>query len=685
MHKDKGECAMLTRIWIALALLICWTNPGFAQAQKKPAVNAVRAGAFHTERPTLLSLGFSWRITGDDNRNATVAVSYRQVGEKAWRQGLPLFRMGGEFIAGPKPQYGGLNYYDYLVPPAFAGSVLNLQPDTEYEVHFVMRDPDGVSGGAQKTVKVRTRKVPQPATGGRVFHAWPFSHKGPLGPNEFTGLLAAYYMGADESDHSNVFKTRVRPGDTILVHAGVYKDNRFAYGGFDKSIENYGTAFDGTYYLTASGTPDKPIVIKSAGDGEVIFDGDGNDTLFNMLAANYNYIDGITIRNTNVGFLLGIKDIIGADGFTLINSRSENVGRVVRNDWARSKDYYIANNAFVGRHNPARLTSWITPNVWAKFGEFPAPLIDEYAVKVYGQGHVVANNYIANFHDAIDNATFGNPSDKPEEQGASVDIYRNDMYNITDNCIELDGGVHNMRAFENRCFNTAQPAYSTQPIFGGPAYVYRNISYNSVMSGGLKLLDNPAGILIYNNTFIGSAGALGPLSNFHLRNNLILGDGWPRPVFQARSFTSYSSSDYNGFGTNPVVGNFSWDLPPFTAANGGITRKAYDTLTEYQKGSGQDAHSISLGMDAFVKMTPTDTNTAPRLYNPEDFDFSLKPDAAAIDRGIELPGITDGFTGRAPDIGALEFGKPAPHYGPLQWPVGMPRTGLRSVTGPVRN
>ena len=68
------------------------------------------------------------------------------------------------------------------------------------------------------------------------------------------------------------------PGDTILVHAGLYKDNRFVYSGFDKTIAAYGTPFDGTYYLTQSGTPDRPIVIKSAGDGEAIFDGDGART-----------------------------------------------------------------------------------------------------------------------------------------------------------------------------------------------------------------------------------------------------------------------------------------------------------------------------------------------------------------------------------------------------------------------
>jgi hypothetical protein len=42
----------------------------------------------------------------------------------------------------------------------------------------------------------------------------------------------------------------------------------------------------------------------------------------------------------------------------------------------------------------------------------------------------------------------------------------------------------------------------------------------------------------------------------------------------------------------------------------------------------------------------------------------LKPGAAPVDRGVFLPNVTDGFSGRAPDIGALETGKPLPHYGP---------------------
>ena len=324
---------------------------------------------------------------------------------------------------------------------------------------------------------MRTRKEPQAAAGGRTFHVYPFDYKGAKQEPAFTGLLAAYYMGADQSDHSNTFPPRVQLSDTILVHTGLYKDNRFIYGGFDRTIAALGTPFDGTYYLTQSGTPDKPIAIKGAGDGEVIFDGDGNQNLFNLMAANYMFIEGITVRTTNVAFLLGIKNIAGASGFTLKHSRIENVGRGVSDEWSGSKNFYIADNVFIGRHDPAKLQSWFTPAVWSKFPGYPAPITSEYAVKIYGQGHVVAYNYAANWHDAIDVATYGNldgtPNEVRDRAPVSIDFYNNDFDNMGDNCVEADGGAHNIRVFRNRCFNSAGGAFSAQPIFGGPAYFYR--------------------------------------------------------------------------------------------------------------------------------------------------------------------------------------------------------------------
>jgi hypothetical protein len=115
------------------------------------------------------------------------------------------------------------------------------------------------SRGLQKRLRASVRARSR-------FHVYPYEHQGEKQQPAFTGLMHAYFLGADESDHSNVMGPRVQPGDTILVHAGVYKDSRFVYGGAYAGLKSpgYGTPFDGTYYLTASGTADKPIVIKAA-------------------------------------------------------------------------------------------------------------------------------------------------------------------------------------------------------------------------------------------------------------------------------------------------------------------------------------------------------------------------------------------------------------------------------------
>ena len=523
--------------------------------------------------------------------------------------------------------------YDYTAPNMFAGSILNLEADTDYECRFVLSDPDGANGTLEQSVSVRTRKAPVPAEGGRVFHVYPAGYKGAVQEPAFYSLMAAYYLGADESDHSIAYPPRVQPGDTILVHAGVYKDARFNYSGFDPNAANYGTPFDGTYFLTANGTPDKPIVIKGAGDGEVIFDGDGNANLFNLLAANYHYFEGITVRNTTVAFLLGWKSIAGASGFSLVQSRAEDVGRVVQDEWAGSKDFYIVDNVLIGRHDPNKLIAWYyRPEVWSKFPGFPAPITSEYAIKVYGQGHVVAHNYVANWHDGIDFSTYGTPSSDPDRNPSSNDFYNNDLFNIADNCIEADGAAQNIRVFSNRCVNSITGGFSAQPIFGGPAYFYRNLSFVSTSGGPLKLIDTPSGVLIYQNTFIGEGRLMGPVGNVHFRNNLFVGDNWQDPVFNLTTSTNYSSSDYNGFRPNPgVKENFGWNSPDFgVAADFAKTvKRSFATLRDYSKASGQDAHSVLVDYNVFRKVSAPDPNDPQRLLKPEDYDFTLARGSAA--------------------------------------------------------
>jgi len=61
------------------------------------------------------------------------------------------------------------------------------------------------------------------------------------------------------------------------------------------------------------------------------------------------------------------------------------------------------------------------------------------------------------------------------------------------------------------------------------------------------------------------------------------------------------------------------------------------------------------------------TGETPDLVDAQNLDFRPKKGSPLIDAGREIPGFTDGFKGKAPDIGAYEFGgeywKPGHHNG----------------------
>jgi hypothetical protein len=625
------------------------------------AQNATQAGKFVVEHPTLLNLGFEWAISGDANRNATVAVQFRAVGEAAWKPALPLVRIGGERV------FRKAENLEYTVPDGFAGSILNLQPGTEYECRFELTDPDGVSGQATHTVKVKTRTEPQAYKEGRKLHVYAPDYKGERIEPSFTSILEAYY-GAGLGDWSVVWERRAQPGDTLLLHAGLYRNERLNY------VDPMMTPFDGSMSLTLKGTLEKPITIKSAGDGEVIIDGAGNHRLLDVMASQYHIFEGLTFRNTDIAIFAGQKEVLGAVGLTVKNCRFEGVGFGVWTEYAGSSDFYIADNLFLGRDDRMRLIGW-TGYKWASAGPYAShQLTSYYAIKVYGPGHVIARNAIAYFHDAIGISTYGTPEKDPERQASSIDIYGNDMHMSNDDFIESDGGVHNIRVFNNRGVNAAMGGYSSQPVFGGPVYFVRNILYHVPTGVAFKFSAKPAGLFVFHNTIIGEQTPRDPCSNVHYRNNLFLGRDTPeRGIMSWANATDAFSTDYNGFRPNKgVSAQYSW-LAPKPGQRlyepKPEDRKSYVTLAEFRAATGQEAHGIEVDFDIFERMVPPDPSKRHAVYHAMDLNFRLKPGSKAVDAGVRIPTVNDGFIGRAPDLGALEVGAPELKYGPtwLTW------------------
>ncbi len=235
-----------------------------------------------------------------------------------------------------------------------------------------------------------------------------------------------------------------------------------------------------------------------------------------------------------------------------------------------------------------------------------------------------------------------------------------------DNCIEMDGGGRNIRAFDNRCINLADRAFSVQPGYGGPFYWVRNVVYNT--NGALKYIEGSSGILSYNNTFIGEGGA-GPAQNMHFRNNLFIGSGITASAFTMNSPANTNTMDYDGFrASTPGADIFQWNTPDFAHRIDydprAQVKRSYKSLGDFQASTGQEKHGVMVDYDSFMQVAMPAADDPQHVYDPTGFDFRLKPGSPAVDAGIALPNITDGFTGKAPDLGALEVGQPLPHYGP---------------------
>ena len=136
------------------------------------------------------------------------------------------------------------------------------------------------------------------------------------------------------------------------------------------------------------------------------------------------------------------------------------------------------------------------------------------------------------------------------------------------------------------------------------------------------------------------------------------------------SDTAYTSFDYNGYRMKPDAEPlFQWTQPTdrlqdFTLSSRGDETQKFQTLAAFSAATGQEKHGVMLDYDVLEGVEPPDPNDRARVFQIKELDFRLRRGSAAVDAGCELPSLTDGFVGNAPDLGAYELGKPLPVYGP---------------------
>jgi len=154
-----------------------------------------------------------------------------------------------------------------------------------------------------------------------------------------------------------------------------------------------------------------------------------------------------------------------------------------------------------------------------------------------------------------------------------------------------------------------------------------------------------------------------------LRNNIFIGQDDNRPSLQATTFTHYSFFDYNRYRKkNNNLTNYRLRYPTIDSLNQAnekeIPMAAFKTLEELRSATGFEQHGMELDINIFEQVTLPDSKNKGKIYPLKGYDFRLKAGAKAVDAGCVLPNLTDGYIGKAPDLGAMEYGQLMVKYGP---------------------
>jgi hypothetical protein len=638
--------------WLALAL---WIAPACAGAQEAVTGQAIELHA------TFFNVGVTVRVAGDDDDDATAA--------------LEVDRGDGFAPAHPLSR---------AAPGWFAGTAFDLEPGSTVQVRVTLADPDGVtSGELSNQVTMRTTAVP--VSSGAAYHVSPAGDDGAAGSEAAPFMTIARGLEA------------AQPGDTVLVHAGVYHEEvavprggsaaapitlRAAGDGpavmsgaepallpadawTDEGGGAYSAAVAQTQYVAVDGVRlwryanrEELDDLALGTDGGFFFDGSrvavrlprgaapaGHEiqvaTLNHALwleATPFVVVDGLTFRcygAEEYSEAIMVRD--GSHQVWIVNSTFENVmpGVWVKND---VDDLVIMDNTFSDRG----------------LAEFPWDAVKEQGgmesgamtldTAYDGQGIIFYRNIVDGSFDGLHIC-----GDEEMDHPNNADVMANAIRHLGDDGMETDGVCSNIRIIGNR-FEEALCGVSLAPAVVGPTYVLRNLMVDlrnvapgsAWMTRALKFNvgdDRPSGeVFAYHNTavtFEPEQAAFAVTDDSQWTSVSLANNVWV-----GTDFGFY----YSNSGDEP----FSEDYDLIHSTGDRLVSYQdgqYATIEEYFAATGQCEHCVTAD---------------PLLVDPAGGDYALTEGSPAVDRGVALPGINDAFEGAGPDLGALELGAEGP-------------------------
>ena len=402
------------------------------------------------------------------------------------------------------------------------------------------------------------------------------------------------------------------PGDILLLGAGSYP----------------------SFTVGKSGTGGKPIVIRGESADTVIIGG-----RVTMSDQQWVYLENVTVQ--------GEVRMNGASNMVVrgckIRTTAGGITFEIGNDVPRNN--YIVDNDVVGG------ATWVDAQLSA--GGYDGG----EGIQFTGSGHVVCFNHVKDFRDNISLMEY----DEAYEQ-VSIDICNNDIEEATDDAIEADSAMGNVRVMRNRIRNCFDGC-SSQPDLGGPTYYIRNVMYN-VLYSPFKFHNGTVGDVVFHNTVVKCGDGWGcyagaTWSRAYVRNNIFIGgtgggtyggygNGSGR-VLDLADADATCSFDYDGLG--------SIDTGKFEGKIGGTRFTSVATM----QSSTTEVHGVAVDLSTFATAVTFPSNP----YPPKPMaDLQLAAGGTAVDKGVLLASVNDGFAGKAPDLGAYELGVALPVYGP---------------------
>jgi hypothetical protein len=634
------------------------------------AINNVFAPEAPTVATNVDAIEFRWNITGDANQNAAVTVQYKKETAGSYSDAQDLFRW--RFPEADGSSWNEMN-----------GNIMFLDAGTVYDLILTLTDADG--GSDSYTGQATTRAWPTIPTGGDTWYA----------ASDGSGTTCS---SGSPCALSYIISNKAGAGDVVKLKAGTYT---------------------GTTSVTVSGSSGNYIVWQEYGDGppiieeiivtgnynwfkDLTFDADNGCLPFYANGGDFGVVDGCTFTGGK---------ICGTCASTECSGQSNIVGVLLD---VSSTDWMIYDNTITGDRTINTLTttsagSTTSVIVGSVLSDYPDDFFDYddprlTQIKIIESGH--ASEGEARQVSAFENSTgvfttaaFSNPigsgvdvaviwrehysseaidmnkgsghtiaynrisgvGDGISYPGSNVSIFGNDIGPTHDDGIEGDFAYPNVRIWGNRITNSTNNLMSVQDMDNGaPWWIVKN-QWEITVQGMLKMRDSKP-IFLYHNTFIVWDDLVKYVSHEHrarflmAKNNIFIsyngGFVW---AFDGYDNETWTDIDYNFYDHQSAEVN-PWD---YDGSN-------YSTMTLWNGASGHDGNSIDGNYEDILTNVPTLGYAPPYSGNQiERVNLILKSGAnAAVDAGVVLNNINDGYLGSAPDMGALERGDSLPTYGP---------------------